>query len=280
MVGFMFFLGCRGPFDEPPCSDPWNPDCVNYDPCLSQDTAWAEFDILQQLRAGNTSFGDTTTFVHVTDDTFFFPPWQNAEYVFFRARADYPQRYYWKIGTDARVFTDSAFSLIFKEGIVPPSGTIECRLVACLDSIDRTCFPRARLCDTVTHSFFYMFTKMSEEPYYPTGGHFSCYFEGMPDTFCVTIWPGSGKVGNIPPEGFTVVCFPYAVSYPELAFVGPKKIDFLNVEVPPSYYSRVRGYGIVLEHPRRLEFEIDIRPFRDSTDLNWKPHRMICVRKE
>ncbi len=271
VVGFMFFLGCRGPFDEPPCSDPWNPDCVNYDPCLSQDTAWAEFDILKELYW----FVDKRQFHYqpVTDDTLFLWPNAHMDRVWFRARADYPQRYYWKVGTDPRVFTDSAFFLWFASEFIGPYGTIDVRLVACLDSIDRTCFPRARLCDTVTHSFFYLDTYIDREPWYPTGGKFDCTFVDMPeDTFCLTVQPEGGDIGTIPPP-YLDYCDLTEIILPVGGFVGPKKI-----EIPPSPL-RVRGYGIIREHPRRLVFELDIRPLLDTTDQNWVHRRIVCWRK-
>ncbi len=266
-------LACRGPFDEPPCNDPYDPACINYDPCLSQDTAWAEFDVLQRLGTW-----DTLKYFRVTDDTFFFLPEYFVDRVYFKARATHAQRYYWKIGADARTFTDSMFHLDFRRELLPTSGRIDCRLIACVDSIDRTCFPTTPLCDTVWHWFYYTFTWYDHPPYYPTAGDFTCIYTDAPnDTFCLKVRPESGDIGTFPPPFFPI-CFPLTIVEPAPAFSWSKKIELIQPSLPRV--SRVRGYGILLEHPRRLEFEVDVRPFLDTSDLNWTHHRMICFRKK
>ncbi len=272
LVAF-WVAACRGPFDEPPCTDPYNPDCINYDPCLGKDTAWAEFDILQRLETA----GGIVKYFRVTDDTFFFLPRFFVDRVYFRARARHAQRYYWTIGADARTFTDSAFYLDFRRNLLPVSDRIDCRLVACVDSIDRTCFPTARLCDTVWHSFYYTFTWLEHPPYYPTAGDFTCIYTDAPnDTFCLKIRPEDGDIGTFPPPFFNI-CFELAIVEPVPAIIWSKKIEL--IEKGP-YYARARGYGILMEHPRRIEFEVDVRPFLDTTDQNWTHHHMICFRRE
>lgn len=94
--------------EEPPCMDPINPLCPNYDPCYGQWPLSADFLIEEEVgffRPGpyQDKYG---YFKYPTDTACHLSPIHFAAPV----KAD---RYEWRVGSDARVWTDSAFALNF-----------------------------------------------------------------------------------------------------------------------------------------------------------------------
>ena len=106
-----FFPTCK----EKDCTDATNPDCPNYNPCLTAKEANAEFIIVDSLRP---SVGVYATAFQI--DTFW--PTNN---IYFKALHE-NDTYEWKIGTDARTFTQRLFTLTFDPNL---TGNIPVRLI-------------------------------------------------------------------------------------------------------------------------------------------------------
>ncbi len=125
------------------CTDPTDRRCPNYDPCLSYVPANADFDILEipifSLNCDNT--GPKTLELKV--DTVF-----STIDITFRAH-NQADRYYWKIGTDPKIFTDREFELLFGDNAV---GDIQVTLVTERNDPNRcSSDPTSR--DTVSKKF-------------------------------------------------------------------------------------------------------------------------------
>src|SRR5690554_4176784 len=54
MGAVLLLVQCCKPDDEPtpPCDDPANPDCPNYDPCIMESPVTAEFKIYDDVFSG------------------------------------------------------------------------------------------------------------------------------------------------------------------------------------------------------------------------------------
>lgn len=96
--------GCK---EEPPCNDPTNPDCANYDPCYGKEAANASFHHFCDLTTGYGLYHFKTDTIEMED--------ANARVrVFFKVDDKNVDSCWWSVGTDSRVFTEKEFSLTFR----------------------------------------------------------------------------------------------------------------------------------------------------------------------
>ena len=87
------------------CDDPTDMNCANYDPCLSYEPANADFMILDSI-GGWVCDGALIGLITEVDTLFV------SNEIFFRANHK-NDTYTWKVGTDARIWTEQSFSLDF-----------------------------------------------------------------------------------------------------------------------------------------------------------------------
>jgi hypothetical protein len=170
----LLWTGCK---KDPPCDDPLNPECPNYDRCLTVPKTNAEFIVSDWTRPGNMPlpFRDTI-------------PTPGTVRVEFRAADRSMSRYEWRIGNDPRVFTDTSFFLVFDE----VSGWVNFSLTTYNDKADATCYPGDTGKITVNKAYFFKrFWDLSHEgilAQYPIFGEYLGYDEKNPsDTFRVTL---------------------------------------------------------------------------------------------
>ena len=103
------------------CLDPYNPECSNYDACLSYEPANAEFEILiKPIGLQNWDCdGEEPRDLEFEVDTI-----TSGRLVYFRAsqlgseEEETGLTYQWKIGTDSRTWTTREFDLGFAEDAV------------------------------------------------------------------------------------------------------------------------------------------------------------------
>ncbi len=83
-------LSCRNDDDTlpPPCNDPTNEACPNYDPCLAKTPVSADFEILASLGWQDTFFVEYDTIIQTTR-------------VKFVANQKHYESYSWQIGSEA-----------------------------------------------------------------------------------------------------------------------------------------------------------------------------------
>ena len=125
------------------CEDPTNPDCPNFDPCISSSQTSAQFEILIPASAGlpyaDSLFADTAT---------------RGGSIVFRAEDTAANYYKWYLGTEviegAEIFE---VSRVVDQDL--PNGTYTAAL-SIQDSPDTACFPE----DTGLDSVFRYFTKV------------------------------------------------------------------------------------------------------------------------
>jgi len=122
--------------DEMPfiCEDATNPDCPNYDPCLTYGAANAEFSILDSLSAGPIDYPGFTVEV----DTM----WNNSR-LYFRAKHD-NATYEREVGADPTVYREKEFSLLFGDAGV---GDITVRLITTIEDVEE-CYSMEERIDT------------------------------------------------------------------------------------------------------------------------------------
>jgi len=170
----LLWTGCK---KDPPCDDPLNPECPNYDRCLTVPKTNAEFIVSNWTSPGEVPlpFRDTI-------------PFGGIARLDFRVVNRDMSRYEWKIGHDPRVFTDTTFFLVF-ENI---SGWVNFSLTVYNDKADTTCYPGDSGVITVQKSFYFKpyFAQTHEDivAQYPIFGTYLGYPEGRPqDTSRITI---------------------------------------------------------------------------------------------
>jgi len=170
----LLWTGCK---KDPPCDDPLNPECPNYDRCLTVPKTNAEFIVSDWTRPSEIPLPYRDTI-----------PVANSVRVEFRAADRNMSRYEWKIGNDPRVFTDTSFYLSFAN----VSGWINFSLTTYNDKADATCHPGDSGKTTVNKAYYFKnFTYETDEDFvaqYPIFGTYLGADEGSPqDTFRVTI---------------------------------------------------------------------------------------------
>jgi len=104
LSGLLMIHSCKD--DWPPCDDPTNPDCDNYDPCYGKKTINSFF----KVRPGDRGFPPPEDWCELTPcDTF------NASSVRFDAPDGNPENstYQWQIGTEAEPRTGKGFEVDF-----------------------------------------------------------------------------------------------------------------------------------------------------------------------
>ncbi len=187
LLGIVPLACCK---DE--CDDPTNRRCPNYDPCLSYVPANADFDILEVLFAiPNCGDRESTTFELQVDTVF------PRGDITFRAlhQAD---KYYWKIGSDPKVFTDKEFSLYFN---VTAVGNINVTLIAEKDDFQH-CTLSSTSRDTVTKTFHILSPPDNSmtDPWSLLHGNWrGSDTENPEDTFNIEIPPGfPRRINNLP----------------------------------------------------------------------------------
>ncbi|HRD83440.1 MAG TPA: hypothetical protein PLL53_21950 [Saprospiraceae bacterium] len=170
----LLWTGCK---KDPPCDDPLNPECPNYDRCLTVPKTNAEFIVTDWTRPGQIPLPYRDTI-----------PVASSVRVEFRAADRNMSRYEWKIGNDPRVFTDTSFYLSFDN----VSGWINFSLTSYNDKADAICFPGDSGKITVNKAYFFKtYTYETDDDFvvqYPIfGTYLGADVESPQDTFQVTI---------------------------------------------------------------------------------------------
>lgn len=146
MAGILTWAGCK---EEPPCNDPSNPDCANYDPCYGKRTINTFF----KVRPGDNGFKPPEEWCDLIPcDTF------NASSVRFDIPDGNPTNctYEWQIGTEAEPRTGKAFEISFYDYLrdngwerhIPVTLTIRTPINSCLTNPQDTLI-------TVTRELFF-----------------------------------------------------------------------------------------------------------------------------
>ncbi len=181
-VIILVWSGCK---KDPLCNDPLNPECPNYDKCLTAVRTDAEFGIFRRSFSGEFSI-----FLPYRDTI---PIAQNSSgsiRLFFRASDPNMSSYEWKIGLDPRTFTDSVFSLNFSSNV---SGWINVSLTTRNQRFDSQCFPGDSGKVTVNKGIYFKPYTLEHDTswvqQYPIFGSYVGYDEHIPqDTFSIRIW--------------------------------------------------------------------------------------------
>lgn len=136
MAGILTWAGCK---EEPPCNDPNNPDCANYDPCYGKRTINTFF----KVRPGDNGFKPPEEWCDLIPcDTF------NASSVRFDAPDGNPENstYEWQIGTELEPRSGKAFEIDFSDYLsdngwerhIPITLTIRTPMNSCLTNLKDT----------------------------------------------------------------------------------------------------------------------------------------------
>jgi len=173
------------------CLDPANPDCSNYDACLTARRTNAGFGFFN--KGYLPSNGENVEVFLPTRDTVFIPE-RDLYFMYFRANSSEMDHYEWQIGLDPRTFNDSIHRTIFQN----VAGDIDVTLKVEQGSPNTDCFPNDTGVDQVTrtvHFVPYSASTIEEELVYnPIFGEYLGSNEDTPsDTFRVKInrthWP-------------------------------------------------------------------------------------------
>jgi hypothetical protein len=176
------------------CLDPANPDCSNYDACLTARRTNAGFGFFN--KGYLSSNGENVEVFLPTRDTVFIPE-GGSYFMYFRANSSEMDHYEWQIGLDPRTFNDSIHRTTFQN----VAGDIDVTLKVAKESPNTDCFPDDTGVDQITrtvHFVPYTASTIEEElEYSPIYGEYLGYNEDTPsDTSRVKIirrnWAGVG----------------------------------------------------------------------------------------
>ena len=176
------------------CLDPTNPDCSNYDACLTEVRTSADFGFFN--KGYLSSNGESVEIFLPTRDTVFIPE-GGSYFMYYRANSSEMDYYEWQIGLDPRTFNDSIHRTIFQN----VAGDIDITLKVEQESTNTDCFPDDAGVDQVTrtvHFIPYTASTIEEElKYRPIYGEYLGANEDAPlDTFRIQIirrdWTGVG----------------------------------------------------------------------------------------
>lgn len=157
-------FSCRDD-DEQPCIDAFNPDCPNYDPCLSAMPARA--DNIAIIDSVSSVWADRA--VGVLRDTL-----GRGSTVYFRPKQEQENASYeWQIGSDVRLFHERVVEIDF----IGFTGDVEIRLVTTLDDTNSCLLEEERI-DT---SFYPLYVDDLLASDLPINGIFLGALESNPD---------------------------------------------------------------------------------------------------
>jgi hypothetical protein len=138
-ISFFFFISTLFFSCREDCDDPTNLLCPNYDPCASVFPADASFVVLDSI---TPTWADTS--IGFVCDTF-----GTGSTIYFKAlKKNIGTTYEWKVGTDARTWTESEFNLIFSDF----EGSVTVRLVTTAFD-NHNCLEDSELQDTSYHQY-------------------------------------------------------------------------------------------------------------------------------
>lgn len=183
----MVFAACENP--EETCSDATNPECPNYDTCLTAEKTDAHFVIVDSIRPslGLNAAGFAT-------DTI----WPYANIYF---RATHPgQSYAWRIGSDPQTFTEKEFTLFFPTDL---TGPVPIELITTKQPLP-ACFPGDDGRDTFQRTL-YLIDLFAVFDQMPILGTYKGFDTDKPnETFTITI----EVAGDHPADGIHLIDFP------------------------------------------------------------------------
>ncbi len=220
------------------CDDPTDMNCPNYAPCLSYEPADADFMILDSLTGWVC---DGELFGLITEvDSLFVP-----NDLIFRAKHE-NDTYTWKVGTDARTWTEQSFSLDFG---INGTGDIPVTLVVSKDD-PYGCLTEEERTDSLTktvHLHFWNYSSAESAP--PIVGRYLGANEDEPsDTFTIELKLGSNYgLFNFPKD-----C-PVATSDLVLSY---SSFTFINAE---SNCGIACGAGILQENNHTLVIDYSLK---------------------
>ena len=170
-IAFLFVIsmglfGLHDCKDDPPCHEPTNPKCPNYDPCYGKKPVTADFEI---GATGNPSV--INPFTGMFEEDTIFP----KTAIRFRAKIK-GAKYKWKLGSET--IYDSAFTRTFH---TVPYGRYKVTLIIEKEP-DLACFPEDDGRDTLTRYFHIVeYCKLQ------TTGSYKGVWEGQKDSFIFKI---------------------------------------------------------------------------------------------
>ena len=157
--------------DEMPfiCEDATNPDCPNYDPCLTYGAANADFSILDSLSVPSLEYPGFTVEVDTT--------WNNIR-LYFKAKHD-NATYEWVVGADPTIHTGKEFNLNFGDAAV---GDVVIRLITTIDDIEG-CYSEEEKIDTSYNTVHFIKLEQVTELTNSIYGEYYGYIEDTPEEF-------------------------------------------------------------------------------------------------
>ncbi|MGK0363261.1 MAG: hypothetical protein ACI85O_000305 [Saprospiraceae bacterium] len=157
--------------DEMPiiCDDATNPDCPNYDPCLTYGAANADFSILDSLSAGPIDYPGFTVPVDTT--------WNNDR-LFFRAKHE-NATYEWLVGADPTIHTGKEFGLNFGSAAL---GDISVRLITTIEDVEG-CYSEEERIDTSYKTVHFIDIEAIAEETTSIYGDYYGYVDDKPEDY-------------------------------------------------------------------------------------------------
>jgi len=146
-------FGCEG-CKEPVCDDPLNPECPNYDPCLSYEPANADFVVMDTF-TWITCLGEGGAELFISEVIDTSVVWGDKHF-----KALYQNdTYRWKIGYDTTVWIEKEFDLYFGNAGV---GDIPITLITTKNDPNH-CLTEAEMADTITKTIHLVNWEEGEE---------------------------------------------------------------------------------------------------------------------
>jgi len=181
LLSFILVLLWSGCKKDPPCDDPENPECPNYDRCLTVPKTNADFGFFRR-----SSSGAFSVFLPYRDTI---PIRVGPIRIYFKASDSGMSSYEWRVGSDPRTFTDSVFFLDFSN----VSGWVNVSLTTRNQKFDSQCFPGDSGKVTVNKGIFFKAYTVEHDTawvqHFPIFGAYTGHDEQSPqDTFSIRIW--------------------------------------------------------------------------------------------
>jgi hypothetical protein len=179
IVGIISTLVSCSDDETSPCTDPTNPKCPNFDPCLIFEPANADFVIIDSIYGTNCFDGrGRLDLVFEVDTTY------ASNELYFRALHP-ADSYSWQIGTDSAIYTAKKFSVYFPLHVAPAN--IDVTLVACKADTNNC---QSKLCDTLVKRMHLLYSVGEDTTSSLAIGKFKGVDTNAPlDTFIIEIPP-------------------------------------------------------------------------------------------
>lgn len=233
MLGLISFCSCCD--DEQPCTDPLNPKCPNYDPCLSFQQANADFVIIDSIYGTNCNDGrGRLDLVSEVDTTY------ASNEIYFKALYE-ADTYAWRIGSDPTNHNKKEFSVYFPSEVAPAD--INVQLIVCKNDPNNC---QTKTCDTLSKKMHLIYTIGSDTFSLAIGRFRGIDVDSPLDTFTIEIPPPL-------PSLVGIINFPNGCTGQFLSVTVGRK-GFILYETPTVCQS---ACGIGILEPDRKTLVID-----------------------